>query len=264
MLTVAKNYIKLLYKYKVLNISAAMEYRVSFVLQIVLMIISNASFLIIWGVLFTVNKDIGGYGFKDVMLLWAISSSSFGFCYVLFGNGRKLMTLIVNGELDVYLLQPKNLLFNVLISGTSVSAIGDFLYGFIILILLGADIKLWAIFSLFVVIAGVIMATFGIIIHSLAFYLNNIKEFVSNMETFMISFTIYPEGIFGDFIRIMLYTIVPAGFVSYIPVSVMKHFDIRLFLAVIAFAVFETIIAVIIFNKGLKRYGSGNMMNMRG
>ncbi|HAN09776.1 MAG TPA: hypothetical protein DCP90_04095 [Clostridiales bacterium] len=264
MLTVVKSYIKLLYKYKVLNISAAMEYRVSFILQIVLMILNNAAFLIIWGALFTVNKDIGGYGFKDVMLLWAISSSSFGFCYVLFGNGRKLMTLIINGELDVYLLQPKNLLFNILVSGTSVSAIGDFLYGYIILIILGADIKLWAIFSLFVVVSGIIMAMFGIIVHSLSFYLNNIKEFISNIEMFVISFSIYPEGIFGGFIRILLYTVVPAGFMAYIPVSVMRHFDIGLLLVVIAFAIFETIIAVTIFNKGLKRYGSGNMINMRG
>ncbi|HBY19692.1 MAG: hypothetical protein A2Y24_08380 [Clostridiales bacterium GWE2_32_10] len=264
MLTVVKNYIKLLYKYKVLNISASMEYKVSFILQIVLMILNNASFLIVWGALFTVNKSIGGYEFKDVMLLWAISSSSFGFCYVLFGNGRKVMSLIINGELDVYLLQPKNLLFNVLVSETSISAIGDILYGYIILIILGADIKLWAMFSLFVVVSGIIMAMFGVIIHSLTFYLNNIKEFINNMEMLAVSFSIYPEGIFGGFVKLLLYTVIPTGFMVYIPVSVMRQFDMGLFLEVIAFAVFETIAAIVIFNSGLKRYGSGNMMNMRG
>jgi ABC-2 type transport system permease protein len=60
-----------------------------------------------------VGGRIGGYDFKDVMFIWAVTSSAFGVSHVLFANANQLTRLIVTGELDTFLLQPCNLLVNV-------------------------------------------------------------------------------------------------------------------------------------------------------
>ena len=61
-------------EYFKLNLSAAMEYRTSFLIQTFGMILNNLSFAFFWWLLFERFESIGGYGFTDVMLLWAFTS----------------------------------------------------------------------------------------------------------------------------------------------------------------------------------------------
>jgi len=56
-----------------------------------------------------------------------------GFLHIVFGNVRQFSKIIINGELDTYLLQPKNVYINVHCSRMIVSAWGDFIYGYILL-----------------------------------------------------------------------------------------------------------------------------------
>lgn len=132
MLMEVKKSLKLMCYYFKFNISSAMEYRVSFLIQSIGMIINNSAFIFFWWILFNNVNTIGGYGFKDVMMLWALSSTSFGICFVIFGNINQITRMILNGELDTYLLQPKDPLINIICSKTIVSAWGDTLYGIIL------------------------------------------------------------------------------------------------------------------------------------
>jgi ABC-2 type transport system permease protein len=116
-----------------------MEYRVSFLVQSFGMILNNAAFIFFWWILFNNVSSIGGYSFKDEMMLWAITSSSFGLCFISFGNVTQITRMILNGELDTYLLQPKDPLTNIVCSRTVVSAWGDFLYGIILFFFKGIN-----------------------------------------------------------------------------------------------------------------------------
>jgi ABC-2 type transport system permease protein len=261
MLMEVKKSLKLMLYYFKFNISSVMEYRVSFLIQCFGMVINNASFIFFWWILFTNISNIGGYGFKDVMLLWALSSSGFGICFVMFGNVNQITRMILNGELDTYLLQPKDPLINILCSKTIVSAWGDTLYGVVLFFLIrGFDIKGFALFLGFSVTASLLFAAVLVTAHALSFYAGNVEGLAQLATEFLISFSIYPEGIFKGSLKYVLYSIIPAGFMVYIPARVISEFNLVLLLQVLGVSIVWIIIAYSLFYRGLKKYESGNLI----
>ncbi|WP_027631754.1 ABC transporter permease [Clostridium hydrogeniformans] len=264
MLMEVKKNIKLIGYYFKFNLSAAMEYRVSFIIQVVGMIINNASFIFFWWILFSNVGDIGGYGFKDTLMLFSIMSTSFGLAFILFGNIGTISKMIINGELDSYLLQPKDPLMNIICSKSIVSAFGDFVYG-IILFIISSDYTLKSIvlFLFFSLLSCIIFSSVMILVSSLSFYIGN-GEGVSNlMGEFMVNFSIYPKEIFKGGVKFIIYTIIPAGFTSHIPIELIKDFNIRDFLMLIGVTIIWSVLAYMIFYKGLKKYESGNLITTK-
>lgn len=78
-----------------------------------------------------------------------------------------------------------------------------------------------------------------------------------------IHFDTYPGTIFDGGIKILLYTILPVGIANYMPFEIMLRFDFIKFIIVIIFTVCISIFAFIVFNKGLKRYSSSNLMSAK-
>ena len=105
----------------------------TFLTNILFMMFNNATFIVQWVILLRLREDVGGYTMREVMLLWGLAASSFGLSRLLFARVFSLPELIVNGKLDAYLVQPKNVLLSVMTSATTVSAIGDCLYGLVVL-----------------------------------------------------------------------------------------------------------------------------------
>ena len=261
MLMEAKNIFKLMFYYFKFNISSVMEYRVSFIIQSFGMVLNNSAFIFFWWILFNNVNSIGGYGFQDEMMLWAIMSSSFGICFIVFGNINLVTRMILNGELDTYLLQPKDPLVNIICSKTSVSAWGDTLYGIILFLLIkGFDIRTFLLFLLFCVTGALIFASVLVTFHSLSFFSGNTEGLTQLITEFLISFSIYPEGIFNNGIKYILYTIIPVAFIVYIPAKVVNQFSVLKLMEVLAVAVIWIIIAYTMFYKGLKKYESGNLI----
>ncbi|SHE34813.1 ABC-2 type transport system permease protein [Caldanaerobius fijiensis DSM 17918] len=264
MLTEVKSHLKLIARYFLLNLSSAMEYRVSFILQVLGMALNNSAFLVFWWLLFEKVGNVGGYGLKEVLLLWGLASSSYGMAHIVFGNIRNITNIIVNGELDIYLLQPKNVLVNLLVSNTMVSAWGDLTYGYILFFISqGFNIKAFLLFTLFCITGALLHTGLMVVAHSFSFYLGNAGFLAETIKEFIVSFTIYPEGIFKGLTLFILYTIIPAAFITYIPVNIIKTFSTEKILILLAFVLLYTTIAFIIFEKGLKKYESGNLINTR-
>ena len=246
------------------NVKSTLEYRVNFLLQFFGMMLNNAAFAAFWVVLIARTGNVGGYGFSDVMLVWAFVSTSFGLAHILFGNVRQLGRIIMEGGLDVYLLQPKDVWINALASKTIVSAWGDFAYGFIVLAMTtGADPERWALFVALVIPGALIFAATFAAAESLAFFIGNSSAISSALTEFMLSFSLYPEGIYGSGMRWMLYTIVPSGFVAFMPLRIFKALDWRLAPVLFLIAVAYVWLSYALFNMGLRRYESGNRMDAR-
>lgn len=261
MLTEVKKSIKLIFYYFKFNITSAMEYRVSFLVQCFGMAINNASFIFFWWILFSNVKSIGGYGFSDVMMLWALSSTSYGISFILFGNVNQITRMILNGELDTYLLQPKDPLINILCSKTILSAWGDALYGLILFFIIkGFALKSFLLFLLFCSTASILFTAVLVSIHTLSFYAGNLEGLAQLTTEFLISFSIYPEGIFKGGLKAVLYTIIPTVFMVYIPARVIGSFNLVMLLEVLTVALLWIIIAYTMFYKGLKKYESGNLI----
>ena len=73
MLMEVKNQIKVIFLSIKYNIMRQMENKVTFITNILFMILNNASFILQWVILFSLKEEIGGYTIKEVVLLWGIA-----------------------------------------------------------------------------------------------------------------------------------------------------------------------------------------------
>ena len=259
----AKNQIKVMFLSLKYNIMKQMTNKVTFITNIVFMILNNASFIIQWLILFSLKEEIGGYTIKEVILLWGIAASVFGISHILFNKAFELSDLIINGKLDTFLVQPKNVFLSVITWETSRSAIGDLIYGYICLFLYGITIKNFILFTIFTITGGIILAAFVSIIGSISFWIVKGDILVDTLNNMMVSFATYPGTIFKNTIRIILYTVIPVGIANYMPVDTIINFSFMNFVYIIAFTIAIVILAFYIFNTGLKRYSSSNLMSTR-
>jgi ABC-2 type transport system permease protein len=265
MLTAVKRNLALIGQYFRLNLASAMEYRGSFWLQVFGMAINNASFVFFWWVAFSkIGNAVAGYTFRDVMFIWAAASSSFGLSRVLFGNVDRISRVIMTGELDNYLMQPRNVLLNVASSRTQVSAWGDLIYGYVLLFLTnGFSLQGVGLFTLFILLGGVFMAATAAIFHTLTFFLGNAERIAGMAFEGIINFCIYPDKIFTGFVRALIYTAIPAGFISHIPLQIYRAFNAGTLALLILAACGYALAAFWLFHVGLKKYESGNLIVTR-
>ena len=122
------NNLKLIFSYFKLNMLKELEYKTSFILKVIMMILNDAFFIIQWYIIFNLVDNIGGYGFNETMMLWAISAGGYGISHAFFAGAWNLKEVIYEGRMDVFLAQPKNVLINVCCSSTQIAAIGDSVY----------------------------------------------------------------------------------------------------------------------------------------
>lgn len=237
--------------------------KVTFVTNILFMILNNASFIIQNVILFSLKDDVGGYEFKQVLLLWGMAAGNYGVSRLFFRNAFRLADTINNGKLDAYLVQPKNVLISCITSDVETSAIGDLVYGYIMLFVYGFSISRLLLFTLFIVCGGLILTSISVILSSLSFWFSKTDIIVDTGNSLMTNFATYPDGIFKGLVKVLLFTLIPVGIVNYIPVRILREFNINLFLIVILVTLFLIIFSFIIFYKGLKRYSSSNLMVAR-
>ncbi len=260
MLTAVKNQVKVSFLSIKYALMQEMLNKATFISNIFFMILNNASFIIQWVVLFSLKDNIGGYGLNEVLLLWGISSGTYGISRFFFKNAFNLSETITNGKLDSYLVQPKNVLLSAITTGVSTSALGDMIYAYIMLFVYGFTIERFILFTFFIFVGGFILAAVAVLLGSLSFFFPRSDVVADTGNSLMVNFSTYPDGIFKGLAKILLFTIVPVGLVSYIPIKILTEFNIGLFFIVIGGAILIIGGAFLLFYKGLKRYSSSNLM----
>jgi ABC-2 type transport system permease protein len=257
-----KNHFLLLKEYTKIHLSTAMEYKFNFIIQSISMIINDFMWLIFWWIFLTKFNSINSWQMNDMIMLLSVVTFSFGLSGFIFGNKGKIAEIIAEGRLDFYLNLPKNELFHVLVSRSSWFAIGDIIFA-LLLGLIAFELWQWPIFFFLCTISMITLTAFSIIVGSLGFYWGNAQETARSLNLGMISFASYPITVFKGFARIILFTVIPAGFVSSVPVQLIKSFDLKLALLLIAVALLFLTIAIFVFRNGLKKYESGSMITVR-
>ena len=171
--------------------------------------------------------------------------------------------LIINGKLDTYLVQPKNVLISVITSKSSVSAIGDLIYGYIILFIYGFTIPRFILFTFLIILGGIVLTEVSVIMSSLCFWIVRGELLADNVNSVMTNFATYPDTIFKNSVRLLLYTFIPVGISAYLPLKIMLKFNMLNIGIIIGMTILFGILAFTLFNKGLKRYSSSNLMSSR-
>lgn len=259
-----KNNLKLIFSYLKLNIKKEWQYKASFIMQVFTMLFNDLFFIIQWLIIFNLIDNIGGYGFRETMLLWSISAGAFGVSHLFFGGAWNLKDMVYDGKLDVYLTQPKNLLINVCCSSTYISALGDILYSIIILFIIKAP---WWWFLVIIpvdIISGIIYASMYISYISLCFFVKGGDSLATAVESTVTKVSNYPPAIFSTLVKIIMSTFIPVVFYCFVPVEfIFLNFKPLFLVIYLGVAIIWIFIAFLCFNSGIKHYNSGSISGGR-
>ena len=61
------------------------------------------------------------------------------------------------------------------------------------------------------------------VIFSSAFWFERSENFARVLWEAMLTFSLYPEGIFPVAVRVITYTVLPSAFIVYVPVRILKE-----------------------------------------
>ncbi|MBK9711806.1 MAG: ABC-2 family transporter protein [Kouleothrix sp.] len=265
MLAIIRNYLGLAAAYTRLNLSAQLEYRGAFVTQVLAMFLNDGVWVVFWALFFTRFPVLRGWGVADVLTVWAVAAAGFGLAHAIYGNALDLAILIAQGQLDVWMLYPRALLPHMLLGKMSATSWGDALFGYVVyLAFVRPDLPRLLLFVALTISVALLFVGFSVLSGSLSFFLGNAGALSEQWRAAMLTFSTYPAILFEGAVKVLLYTLLPAGFVSYLPVQALR--DLSLPDAALSVGGSLAVLAagVIVFYIGLRRYESGNLMEMRG
>ncbi len=250
------------------NLLSAMEYRISFLTQMIGMMLNNAIYFVFWIIFFARFEQINGWGLVDMFFLFGVVATGFGAGTFLFGNSVRLSSIIAQGQLDYYLSLPRPVLLHVLASRSIASSAGDFVYGLlsfaVAVVFSGAFSGLLLLrFALACLGAIAVLIGFFTLVQSLTFWIGNSSLLTTNAFNAIITFSLYPITLFDGTAKLLLFTIIPAAFVGALPAEFVRQFDLGQLIQISAGAVLFLALAVLIFYRGLRRYESGSAIQVR-
>lgn len=258
-------YLALAASYFRLNLRAQLEYRGAFLSQAVAMFLNNIAWIAFWSLFFHRFPVLRGWTINDFITLWAVVAAGFGLAHTVFGNALMLPALIARGQLDAWLLYPRALLPHLLLGRMSATAWGDAAFGYLVyLVLVRPDLKHFLVFTALTVSVAMVFVGFSVFTGSLSFFLGNAEALSEQWRFAMITFSTYPASLFEGAVKLLLYTLVPAAFVGYLPVEVLRSFSLADAALAVGGAVAILAAGVAVFYLGLRRYESGSLMEMRG
>jgi ABC-2 type transport system permease protein len=106
--------------------------------------------------------------------------------------------------------------------------------------------------------AGVVFAATLTVTQCLVFWFPRALSFCEDLFNMVLMVAFYPQHPYGLAVRVILFTVFPTAFMSLVPVQAVRDGNWLEAIAVVGAAVVYSAIAVAIFNRGLRRYSSGN------
>lgn len=230
--------------------------RGAFLLQALFMALNNVLFFSTWWLLFARFDSIKGYRLDDMLVLFGFSAAGFGLGVTLCGGGLELARTIADGELDAFLAQPKSVLLRAIASRSQASGWGDLVSGCVLLALSSHD-------NVPAIVLAVLLSAVGyvaswVVLSSAAFWVGRMDGVIRPLIDFVITFTTYPPSLFGFWIKLVLFTLLPAGIIAYLPVELVRDPGLHTLAPAVAALVAYAAFAVWLFHRGLRRYESGN------
>jgi ABC-2 type transport system permease protein len=246
------------------NLKSSVALRGAFLARVVFMFLNNFIFLVMWWVFFDKYESVRGWRLPDTAAVYGIAAGAFGMAVVLGRGVGELSRLIFEGDLDSFLVQPKSPLVSAVASRSEASGWGDMASAVVLFALSGYVTPAVVPVCLVCVLCGflIFLAT-GVLAHSLAFWLGDTRSVSREFWQFLIIFAIYPSTVFSGWLKVVLFSVIPAGFVTFLPVQLLRRFDWTV-MGTVLFATFAyCTVALLVFRAGLRRYESGNRFGVR-
>ncbi|MET0903914.1 MAG: ABC-2 family transporter protein [Acidimicrobiales bacterium] len=227
--------------------------------QMLIMAINDFVWVLFWVLFFDRVGTLRGWDRDSIILLQAVLTTAGGLSLGLFANARSIGTMAVGGDLDAVLALPVRPLRFVLLRRVNPVNLGDLAFGVgLFFVACDPTPERTVIFVLVSLASATLLTGFLVLTGALAFFIGRSESGELGFHG-MLLLGAYPVDVFAGGIRIFLFTLVPAAFVSAVPATLIDDFDVARALQLgLAAALFATL-AASTFTAGLRRYTSGSI-----
>ena len=225
--------------------------------QMAVMIVNDIAWIAFWILFFDRVGTLHGWDSDRILLLLAVLTTAGGVTLGLLANARRVGTMAIEGDLDAVLSLPVPPLGYLLLRRVEPTNLGDIAFGLALFALTGSPtIERTLVFAGVVIAASTLMTGFLVLTGSLSFFIGRSEGGELGFHAILLMGS-YPVDVFAGMAKVVLYTIVPAAFVSSVPARLIDSFDVGLALWLALIAAVFAFAGWLTFTIGLRRYTSG-------
>jgi ABC-2 type transport system permease protein len=228
------------------------------VLLATFMALNNFVWFCIWWLFFGLAGDVRGWTLRDVTEIYGILAVAYGIYAAFFGGARNVALFVQNGALDVYLGRPRSPLLGVLFSRCDPTGFGDIASGTLLIAWAAGTTVEVSLALVFATLGASVVVAVYVTINCLAFWTSARPRLCDQLFESFLQFAMVPQIGLPVFVKVLLYTVLPAAFVAFVPVEILRAFSLGKTAATVSAAFVFPAIAVGVFRLGLRRYASGN------
>jgi ABC-2 type transport system permease protein len=231
----------------------------SFWFQVGLMVANDVTWIVFWALFFRKVGTLRGWDVQDVLVLFSILLTSAGAALGLLSNCRRVGQIAADGQLDEVLALPVWPLGFLLTRRIDPANMGDLLFGPVLFVLTGNPTpERAAMFVLGVVAGTAVLIGFLVLCGALTLFVGGRGEQADLGFNAILIFASYPLDLFGGATKLLLFTAVPAAFVTGVPARLVRSFDPAAAALLVLAAVAAMAAGATVFSFGLRRYCSGS------
>lgn len=246
------------------NLRAILEFQSDFVLSVGSAMLSQILGIVFLGVIFSHIPTIDGWGFWQVLFIYASIFLTEGFASLFFEGTWRISGLVNRGELDRMLLRPLSPILQILGSAIGINGVGNLLVGTVMITDSFLHVPIhWSIGKLLMAILLLLSAisirvAINFASNCSAFWIKNAGNAVPFMVHSISDFAKYPLTIYAPALQAVVGIIVPYAFISYVPAAYFFSAGGISWVAMLCplVALYCMAVAVVIFRMGLRQYES--------
>lgn len=207
------------------KIHGQLQYRTSFLLQVLGNLLIHAAELIALMALFGTFGQLGDWRAGEVAFLYAVTYVSFAIGQIAATGFHQFSRMIVRGEFDRVLTRPVNPFLQILASDLNLRHLGGMLQGFVAFGIAVSLVEIhWTLGKIiyvpvFVVSAGALYLLLFTLEATLCFWTTESNEAVNAVTYGGRTLAVYPLNIYDVWLRRFFLFVVPLGFVIFLPAT---------------------------------------------
>ena len=250
-----------------INLRAALENRVAFGLQVFGMMLNDSAFVVVWLIFFTALGAVNGWDGWDSVGLLGFGTMTFGLAFAFFGGAPMINRYVADASLDSFLLSPNIVLWRILTSKTDIAALGDALFGLVLLVLyavkIHASVSMIGMMMLAIIPGTAITVSLSVISQLPSFFVLDGDAIAMSVFKAFLSPSLYPSALYSDAARIFYSVIIPSILVGGLPVELVRSHNWYVLAGIWMAGIVWTGVAIAAFYRCLRRYESGNAIGLR-
>jgi ABC-2 type transport system permease protein len=243
-----------------LNWKNMVTHRASFYSLMLLMFVQNLIYFSLWIIVFSKISSLNGWGLREVAFLFSAGALGYGLLFTIFGGLNQIGSMIESGELDIHLARPRPILLMLMLQRLRSDSLGDAITGLVMLaFFVRPPVEMLPLLAVLTLTAGIAYFSFRLFCHALVFW-GNPSEASENMFIAFLITSTNPQNGFAPWVKFLLLSIFPAGYVGLLPVEILRHFSWTDMALQVAGSCGFLLFAVWMFHRGVRRYASGSRM----